>query len=910
MADNMTSIEQAGKPKPQEVAHRWMKARGIHRPPEDGQNKVDAIEPPTLVSEAYDLFVERQDLRDQVVRSERQMLEPKGTQQSTFAAVSAEWDAVLNGKAPERALSLDEKRELIRQGRVGTLMPTTDFEGSDVEIVGKSQARINELEGRLDQIFSTQQTYEMFQNDLSHQVGVRRNAREVTALGKFGQEAELLALKLSRRAQVAGRQLTSVEKQVIEDNQALRSEIDGRLAELVQDPEVFDQLRIMELQKYRRQLEKDHYAETPSRQEYLKRIEGYWAEGKKVLLSGETGTGKTEMVKHASNKLFGVNPEPVTGHQDMSIYELLGKTGFQVQVGDVFRPAPLIRAMTGRNGRGQPFLFDEIDRAPNQAVMGIKTILNARPGEKGIRVQTDTAGSFDVGPDYAVSATANIKSEKYATATELDPAIVRVFDAPLEIGYMPADEVYDLALASLLDRRGGVPLSEQDAKTILKNLCDAASWVQDTYQGRKVVTDLKSGKILEARGQGSTGHSASLKKALLDPGRTIDMLNGWSGASVRGASFEDYTNERVLEFINNRAYPEDDRYYLTEIFALKGFLKGIRVDQLSVPGLTQAVLDRWTGSARKQREKQVTKASYLSADRVAQLDPYRRFTRPIAQEAEELLGVAEEATPTGEGAVSAEFERAREILGKDFLGPEAIEKAFGITLDAGSIPEIPFSEEELERAVANGEYLILRIDRKDDGTPLTIQEMVTMLQPQFDRDSKGKIMYNVDWYKSENFFTKDAPRPAWRLVSKNLIPGSTSKNYLQQTEVLADYIKNTEFAGLPLPADFDEAIREFESQKGGIGKILTSKWEQAAKQLADLKLNQMARQTPVEERYDFLMYFQNNDERLHENDYVWTNRQASDGLLVYVGDARAAGADVGDWLPGRTYGRVGVGLSR
>jgi len=900
MADNMTSIEQQGKPQPQKVAERWLKIRGIKQP-QEGQvvqeNKISSLAP--LIQEAYDLFVERQELRDQIVGSERQLMEPKGKNQSSFGAISKEWDSLLLGRTPETTLSLSEKRELVKQGRIRTLIPSTIGAQSNLEVINMSQGRVDKVESRLDEIFSKPGVYSAFQQNLSHQVEIRRQAYEVEDLIKFGQGANLLALRFSRRAQVDGRPLTSVEKRVLEENRVLRGEATRRVAELTQNPDVFDRLRAVELKRYKGQLDHDHFAETPSRAEYLAKIEGYWAEGKKVLLSGETGTGKTEMIKHASKKLFGINPESVTGHQDMSIYELLGKTGFQVQVGDVFRPAPLIRAMTGRDGKGQPFLFDEIDRAPNQAVMGIKTILNARPGEKGIKVQTDTAGSFNVGQDYAVSATANIKSEKYQTATELDPAIVRVFDAPLEIDYIPAHEVYDLALSSIFDKRGCIPLSEQDARTTLKNLCDAASWIQDAYQGRKIVTDTSKNTFLEARGQGSTGRVASLKKALLDPGRTIDMLKGWSSAKVRGESFEDYLNSRIVEFINNRAYPEDDRYYLTEIFALKGFLKGVKSDRLSVPGLTQAVLDRWSGGNNKNKQQQLAQSEYLTVDRVVRLDPYKRFMRPVDLEAAEMLKETEvvkegQKVPVPE---SSDFAEAKDIMGTEFFGPDEVEKAFGFEIDKNLIPDIPFSAQELLDAKANDQYLMLYVSNKADGAPITAKELVSTLQEQFERDGKGKIQYDADWYENEKFYATDTPRIAWRLITKDVIPGSLNHNYLEQTEDIAKYLKGTVFKGRGIPTDYQEAIAEFEKQKRSIEENLSSNWQDSANKLAGLKLTQMTRQTFVEERYGWLVYFQNRNERLFEDKYNWTGSQASLGRLVSVGKAGAKGAYVHDWGP-------------
>lgn len=671
-------------PRHEAVAQRWMKMQGISRPEAGGSPEEE--DSAALVRQAYDLFVERSDLNTDIFRKQRQVMEPN---QSSFAAVSSEWSQLLEGTIPSHTLSLESKRELIQQGKVADLLSSVENIDKPLdEVVSKSQVRIKEIDERLDQVFKLPGVYENFQSDLSHQVRTRHQAREALGLERLSEQLDLIGIRIARRSQIQGRSLTSVEKQFIDENRVLKEEAERRRAEFLEDTEVFERVRILELQEYQRQLQKDHFAETQTRKGYLRRTERYWSEGKRVLLTGETGTGKTELIKYASERLFGVSPEYVTGHQDMSIYELLGKTGFQIQEGDVFRPAPMIRAMTGRDGKGLPFLFDEMDRAPNQSVMGIKTVLNARAGEKGLRIQTDTAGTFDVGPDYAVAATANIKSEKYATATELDPAIVRMFDAPMDVDYMPPYEVYDLALATLMDRRGGITLSERDATVLLKNLCDAASWIQDAYQGKQVITDPQVGIFLEARGQAATGKPATLKKALLDPGRTLEMLKGLTAASASGIGFEDYLNVRIIEFVNNRAYPEEDRYYLVEIFALKGFLRGHSKNELMVSELSQDTLNGWTGTTR-QRGSTAANIAYLSPDRVARLDPYGRFKRRITQEAQELL----------EGEEEGEEELPEQVIDKrPYIGPKDMRAAPNIkraTIDVFSKATAPQFTPEL-----------------------------------------------------------------------------------------------------------------------------------------------------------------------------------------------------------------------
>ena len=876
MPEDRSNAELGKSQVPEEqVAKRWLRTKGVTPPQGEkpsgflGRLKETVVGkwetlpvPEQLVNQAYDLFAEGQDLKDDIYAKQRETMEPTQTSEP---------------------LTLDQKKRLIRQGRISVLLPTSSALLPYKEVIGKSQARIEEINTQLDSIFAAPGIYDRFVQDLTHQVRVRHQAREVQGIDRFAENVELISIRLTREAR--GRTLTSVEQQVVDENRALAEEAQARKAELMRDPDVFDRVRILEIREYRGQLRDDRFAETPSRKRYLEKIERYWSEGKKVLLTGETGTGKTEIIKHASHKLFGVNPESVTGHQDLSIYELLGKTGFQVQVGDVFRPAPLIRAMTGRDGKGQPFLFDEIDRAPNQSVMGIKTILNARPGEKGVKVQTDTAGSFDVGPDYAVSATANIKSEKYTTATELDPAIVRVFDAPMDIDYMPAYEVYNLALASLMDKRGGIPLSESDARVLLKNLCDAASWIQDAYQGRKVVTDPASGTFLEARGQAATGKAATLRKALLDPGRTLDMLRGWTAAQARGIAFEDYMNERILEFINNRAYPEEDRYYLTEIFALKGFLKGHKTSEVMVSGLDQSILDRWAGSANKKSVKGRTTQAYLAWNRVARLDPYRRFRRPVSAEAEELLELEEETIgESGDRMV----ERAREILGRDFLGVESIRKLeqelkkVGVNVEFGvdKLPAFTYTEQDLQLAKQNGEMLVLRPDTMLRGgreVPITLRELQELIK----KDPLGKPgtpFYHSssgDWYVDEKFYKTAGVgeiKLQWALVKKEVLDGSLNQTWNDQETLLKQY-------------------------QGGLKrKGATS---------ADIK-----RRTVTETAWDTMLYYTNTGERLLGSVYDWGQTRSSDGSLVYVGRFDSGGLSVYGYWPEISHSIIGVCPSR
>jgi len=262
--------------------------------------------------------------------------------------------------------------------------------------------------------------------------------------------------------------------------------------------------------------------------------------------------------------------------------------------------------------------------------------------------------------------------------------------------------------------------------------------------------------------------------------------------------------------------------------------------------------------------------------------------------------------------------KAVEIMGVDFFGFNAIEKAFGIQLEQCDIPAIPFSEAELERAKELGQFLILRVNQTAGGQQLTMENMNQMLADEFKMIGKGKIFFNDDgsgnidddaWYKNEDFFLEETPKLAWALVTKEIIPDSTRKNYLEQTEIIATYIKDSVFKDIIMPPEFADAIDEFDKAKDEIAKFITKgNWQKAAELLEGLAITKLTRQAPVEVLYDILVYFQNTGNRLREKTYTWTRRRSSGGGFVIVGGAVGGGVGVDAYGSGDRGGSLGVFL--
>lgn len=286
--------------------------------------------------------------------------------------------------------------------------------------------------------------------------------------------------------------------------------------------------------------------------------------------------------------------------------------------------------------------------------------------------------------------------------------------------------------------------------------------------------------------------------------------------------------------------------------------------------------------------------------------------RVLSSQEVEKLGFKKKTKPQEiKSPIGITPEQAQEILDKNYLGIEAIETTFGFQPE--EIPPIPFSAVELERAKELNQFLELRIDKTNDGEPLDMKKMHTLLQPKFTAGNNGKILNSYGqadcWYKDESFL-QETPRFFWVLATKDLLPGSKGKNYLQQTEIIVDYLINSVFKDQELPGVYQEAIEEFQSKKANIEALMSSDWQKAAQELQTLSINQLCRKTFVEDRYDFLMQFQTNSIRLTEEDYNWTLSRASDGKLVVAGGSVAVGACVLRWLPYSSLVRIGVAFSR
>jgi hypothetical protein len=125
---------------------------------------------------------------------------------------------------------------------------------------------------------------------------------------------------------------------------------------------------------------------------------------------------------------------------------------------------------------------------------------------------------------------------------------------------------------------------------------------------------------------------------------------------------------------------------------------------------------------------------------------------------------------------------------------------------------------------------------------------------------EGKLLYNIDWYENEPFFTTEKSRAGHYEIEVELLEESRNKTHVEQ----------------------DELLRKNKAIRFNFAEVL----------------------------YIAIEYYKQTGNYWLPNGYYWTCSLSSDGGLVVFGACAAVGANVDDWLPRVSGVHLGVVLSR
>lgn len=413
--------------------------------------------------------------------------------------------------------------------------------------------------------------------------------------------------------------------------------------------------RIADLLSYKKQLAAEgHIAEVPSVTDYLSKIDEAMVEGKSMFLHGPTGTGKTSLAIRAAKRLTGTDPEIVYCNPQTKESNIFGKTGIaideesQKQVTQ-FDPAPLVRAME----KGSLVIFDEFTALPQEMMVMLKGIMNAKPGDT--RSVTGN-GSVTISPGFQMIFTANLKSAKNPGRQELPPEMANEFSQNnLEIKYQSATESYDIALARLMSEQGSTTLSAYDLEVTLPKLCTAMVEIQQAYTSGST-SDL--------------GSKDGLTKYVLNQRNLENILSRWNTAGLKGEAknFSTFLDEQLAVTLQYREYSEKDRVLAAKILARHGLLTTTEPEAIGLPA--------GSFSFRKDAAKEtVAKSAAQETFDIVQLakaDPFEQ-RKILNTDLDELLPpTSSETTAVGEKVTPEVINKLLEQLGI----PATIDESF------------------------------------------------------------------------------------------------------------------------------------------------------------------------------------------------------------------------------------------
>ncbi|MBI5732096.1 MAG: AAA family ATPase [Candidatus Magasanikbacteria bacterium] len=425
--------------------------------------------------------------------------------------------------------------------------------------------------------------------------------QEISRQVKYAEKA----VDASARALFSGRGKRASESDKLAYEQAKRR-LKSLRAELLKttatSPELAALAEYRALQEYSRELRQHNFIWTESRRELLERLEEAALSGQPVLLSGESGTGKTSLVEQASLKLTGLVCN-VTPGKDVRFQDLIAKPKIGPTGETYYEYREIGEAVTGRantlqinsENQGRIVADDEFNfLSPAEQTERLARVASWKPGKK-VRLPV-TNQELEVTPHFLYCAMVNLASERYERK-KIPPEVLRKF-AKVDVVYPPQStdnpEIYEMMLAALMDENGRVRTSVEEISPAYE-----FTETEERRQGRKVTARSRrlaeSSEIARPGGKKETvptggflwrlanalnelnksfshqetvlkhkGEGQYVKDLIIDVGVILSWLKEYA-IFGGGQSLEDFVKIKLEEqFLSREAYSMEDRQLVRE----------------------------------------------------------------------------------------------------------------------------------------------------------------------------------------------------------------------------------------------------------------------------------------------------------------------------------------------------------
>lgn len=641
----------------------------------------------------------------------------------------------------------------------------------------------------------------------------------------------------------------------------------------------------------------ERYIQDPFSLELQQKLAVSFLQDEPILLEGGTSIGKTTTVRKMASELgWEVHYVNLNGASDVE--DLMGRyipNAHRERLDDPefrFADGKVTSGLRIEEGKKKIIVIDELNSAAPQILIRLHEVLDALERNGTVTLSEDASESVPVNKDQTkVVGLMNPPGKGFIGREPLDPAQLRRWNYQKEVTNLPSETFSHatdvmFGLAAEIDTNGVSQesyLHTREQRLVpeqlkeIPGIQEVLTKYKEFHQGAK--------QLAQNRNIGADQPQKFTYDDRMEPRRVKEFVQQFYNGDINE------TFQKALRYYySNKVEGKADKQKLEELISHVAYTAPVESRRRGIDDTERA------------RNPLQVKANREIED---------LLSNPKLPESVKAALSSKETMLSPD--VIEQMKEAKSILGQDFIGPDEAKAALGF--EASEIPNVPFSKEELERAKELGQILILR-------QPVTMEQIIDSLKGKL-KDGR-KLLGSIDeatgklssgcWYKDEKFLKEERATAGWALVSKEVVPGSTSKNYLEQTEVMIDYLQNKVFEGKTPPPEFADAVMEFnafmKANPGFAPKVKSaeaSEWKAAAAQLESLKITKLTRQSPVEALYDMAAYAETNGQRLLQDKYTWTKARSSDGYLVDVGRFDSDGADVGGGTPG--YSGVGLGVS-